>query len=148
MSIEFALQLSSSQCVLESVALYPGRTAGNLRHLFISHPERADGACGVDESQIVAQVASDLGWQFLDIRAVQLDPVDLRCRSTAAPFSRPQVQPCSHHLLRNSPYQYPSRPRFDCTGHDKIQFSPVVRSACGHDHPTRLRLFLISFKDQ
>ena len=36
------------------------------------------GACGVGKSQIVAQVASDLGWEFLDIRAVQLDPVDLR----------------------------------------------------------------------
>ena len=36
------------------------------------------GACGVGKSQIVAEVASDLGWQFLDIRAVQLDPVDLR----------------------------------------------------------------------
>lgn len=34
------------------------------------------GACGVGKSQIVAQVADDLGWQFLDIRAVQLDPVD------------------------------------------------------------------------
>ena len=36
------------------------------------------GACGVGKSQIVSQVADDLGWQFLDIRAVQLDPVDLR----------------------------------------------------------------------
>ena len=36
------------------------------------------GTCGVGKSQIVAQVASDLGWQFLDMRAVQLDPVDLR----------------------------------------------------------------------
>jgi hypothetical protein len=36
------------------------------------------GACGVGKSQIVAQVATDLNWQFLDIRAVQLDPVDLR----------------------------------------------------------------------
>ncbi len=36
------------------------------------------GACGVRKSQIVAQVASDLSWEFLDIRAVQLDPVDLR----------------------------------------------------------------------
>jgi MoxR-like ATPase len=35
------------------------------------------GACGVGKSQIVAQVAQDLNWQFLDIRAVQLDPVDL-----------------------------------------------------------------------
>lgn len=36
------------------------------------------GACGVGKSQIVAQVAADLDMQFLDIRAVQLDPVDLR----------------------------------------------------------------------
>jgi MoxR-like ATPase len=36
------------------------------------------GACGVGKSQIVAQVAADLKWRFLDIRAVQLDPVDLR----------------------------------------------------------------------
>src|SRR6201990_1258900 len=35
-------------------------------------------ACGVGKSQIVAQVATDLNWQFLDIRAIQLDPVDLR----------------------------------------------------------------------
>jgi MoxR-like ATPase len=27
------------------------------------------GACGVGKSQIVAQVASDLKWQFLDVRA-------------------------------------------------------------------------------
>lgn len=36
------------------------------------------GACGVGKSQIVAQVAQRLGWDFRDIRAVQLDPVDLR----------------------------------------------------------------------
>jgi hypothetical protein len=36
------------------------------------------GACGVGKSQIVAQVADALGYDFLDIRAVQLDPVDLR----------------------------------------------------------------------
>jgi len=36
------------------------------------------GACGVGKSQIVAQVARDLGVDFLDVRAVQLDPVDLR----------------------------------------------------------------------
>jgi MoxR-like ATPase len=33
------------------------------------------GACGVGKFQIVAQVASDLQWQCLDVRAVQLDPV-------------------------------------------------------------------------
>ena len=36
------------------------------------------GACGVGKSQIVAQVARDLDIDFLDVRAVQLDPVDLR----------------------------------------------------------------------
>jgi len=36
------------------------------------------GACGVGKSQIVAQVADDLDYEFLDVRAVQLDPVDLR----------------------------------------------------------------------
>ncbi len=36
------------------------------------------GPCGVGKSQIVGQVAGDLGYDFLDVRAVQLDPVDLR----------------------------------------------------------------------
>jgi hypothetical protein len=36
------------------------------------------GACGVGKSQIVAKVAVDLSYDFLDVRAVQLDPVDLR----------------------------------------------------------------------
>ena len=36
------------------------------------------GACGVGKSQIVAQVANDLDFDFIDVRAVQLDPVDLR----------------------------------------------------------------------
>jgi dynein-related subfamily AAA family protein len=36
------------------------------------------GACGVGKSQIVSHVADDLNLNFLDIRAVQLDPVDLR----------------------------------------------------------------------
>jgi len=36
------------------------------------------GPCGVGKSQIVGQVAADLNYNFLDVRAVQLDPVDLR----------------------------------------------------------------------
>ena len=36
------------------------------------------GACGVGKSQIVRQVADDLDYDFLDVRAVHLDPVDLR----------------------------------------------------------------------
>jgi hypothetical protein len=49
-------------------------------HALISErvPLHIWGACGVGKSQIVAKVASELQWQFLDIRAVQLDPVDLR----------------------------------------------------------------------
>jgi MoxR-like ATPase len=35
------------------------------------------GVCGVGKSQIVSQVANNLGYDFLDVRAVQLDPVDL-----------------------------------------------------------------------
>jgi MoxR-like ATPase len=50
-----------------------------LHALITEHvPLHIWGAYGVGKSQIVAQVASDLGWQFLDIRAVRLDPVDLR----------------------------------------------------------------------
>jgi MoxR-like ATPase len=49
-------------------------------HALISQrvPLHIWGACGVGKSQIVSQVAKDLNWQFLDVRAVQLDPVDLR----------------------------------------------------------------------
>ena len=49
-------------------------------HALISErvPLHVWGACGVGKSQIVAQVAADRNCDFLDIRAVQLDPVDLR----------------------------------------------------------------------
>jgi hypothetical protein len=49
-------------------------------HALISErvPLHIWGACGVGKSQIVAQVAADRKCEFLDIRAVQLDPVDLR----------------------------------------------------------------------
>ena len=49
-------------------------------HALISErvPLHIWGACGVGKSQIVAQAARDLGYDFLDVRAVQLDPVDLR----------------------------------------------------------------------
>ena len=49
-------------------------------HALISErvPLHIWGACGVGKSQIVSRVASDLGYDFLDVRAVQLDPVDLR----------------------------------------------------------------------
>ena len=49
-------------------------------HALISErvPLHIWGACGVGKSQIVGQVAADHKCEFLDIRAVQLDPVDLR----------------------------------------------------------------------
>jgi hypothetical protein len=49
-------------------------------HALISQrvPLHIWGACGVGKSQIVAQVATSLNYEFLDILAVQLDPVDLR----------------------------------------------------------------------
>lgn len=49
-------------------------------HALISQrvPLHIWGACGVGKSQIVTQVAADLSYPFLDVRAVQLDPVDLR----------------------------------------------------------------------
>jgi MoxR-like ATPase len=49
-------------------------------HALISQrvPLHIWGACGVGKSQIVAQLATSLNYEFLDIRAVQLDPVDLR----------------------------------------------------------------------
>jgi len=36
------------------------------------------GACGVGKSQLVQQVARQLNREFIDVRAVQLDPVDFR----------------------------------------------------------------------
>jgi hypothetical protein len=49
-------------------------------HALISQPVPLHiwGACGVGKSQIANQVARDRNVQFLDVRAVQLDPVYLR----------------------------------------------------------------------
>jgi MoxR-like ATPase len=49
-------------------------------HALISQrvPLHIWGACGVGKSQIVAQVAKSLSYRFIDIRAVQRGPVDLR----------------------------------------------------------------------
>ena len=51
------------------------------------------GACGVGKSQIVAQVARDLDYAFLDVRAVQLDPVDLRGLPRIADYQTEWVPP-------------------------------------------------------
>lgn len=56
-------------------------------------PIHVSGACGVGKSQIVGQVAGDLGLDFLDVRAVQLDPVDLR----GLPYVAPGRRPNGHH---------------------------------------------------
>ena len=54
-------------------------------HALISEraPVHIWGACGVGKSQIGAQVAADRKCEFLDIRAVQLDPVDPRGKGSA-----------------------------------------------------------------
>jgi MoxR-like ATPase len=61
-------------------------------HALISQrvPLHIWGACGVGKSQIVAQVATSLNYEFLDIRAVQLDPVDLRGLPRIAPNGCPR----------------------------------------------------------
>ena len=44
----------------------------------LQKPLLLEGPAGSGKSQIVGQVAADLEYNFLDVRAVQLDPVDLR----------------------------------------------------------------------
>jgi len=51
------------------------------------------GACGVGKSQIVSQVADELNYSFLDVRAVQLDPIDLRGLPRIAADSTEWVPP-------------------------------------------------------
>jgi hypothetical protein len=41
-------------------------------------PTHVWGPCGVGKSQIANQVADDLEYDFLDVRALQLDPIDFR----------------------------------------------------------------------
>ena len=41
-------------------------------------PVHVWGPCGVGKSQIAHQVADDLNYEFLDVRALQLDPIDFR----------------------------------------------------------------------
>jgi hypothetical protein len=57
----------------------PSEVASSLSILAqIQKPSFLWGAPGVGKSQIVAQVAASLGVRLIDIRAVLLDPVDLR----------------------------------------------------------------------
>jgi len=68
-------------------------------HALISErvPLHICGACGVGISQIVAQVAADHQCTFLDVRALQLDPVDLhglpRISADRAEWVRPKFLP-------------------------------------------------------
>src|SRR5216684_2547217 len=49
------------------------------------HPTCIWGSPGIGKSQIVAQVAGTLSLQLQDVRAVLLDPVDLRGLPTVTP---------------------------------------------------------------
>ena len=57
----------------------PSDIASSLQLLVqIQKPAFVWGPPGVGKSQIVAQVAASLGIRLIDIRAILLDPVDLR----------------------------------------------------------------------
>jgi MoxR-like ATPase len=77
-------------------------------HALISQrvPLHIWGACGVGKSQIVNQVARDRKVQFLDVRAVQLDPVDLRglprISSDQAEWVPPKFLPTSGRAFSSS----------------------------------------------
>lgn len=59
--------------------MQPSKVASALATLIpINQPVFIWGAPGVGKSQVVAQVAKGLGYELRDIRAVLLDPVDLR----------------------------------------------------------------------
>src|SRR3978361_48928 len=61
------------------IAMKPSDIASSLRLLTrIETPAFLWGPPGVGKSQVVAQVAEALGLRLIDIRAVLLDPVDLR----------------------------------------------------------------------
>jgi hypothetical protein len=76
---------------IEEVARRVNRTPKAIRNMLKRNPlslreircdlfsvESLANALRVRKSQIAAQVADDLDYEFLDVRAVQLDPVDLR----------------------------------------------------------------------
>jgi hypothetical protein len=59
--------------------MYPSKVASALATLLpIQQPAFIWGAPGVGKSQVVAQVAAEMKYELRDIRAVLLDPVDLR----------------------------------------------------------------------
>jgi hypothetical protein len=73
------LQDHSPTSILKGNPMKPSKLYEALHALIGERvPLHIWGACGVGKSQIVAQVANDLDYDFLDVRAVQLDPVDLR----------------------------------------------------------------------
>ena len=57
----------------------PSHIVSSLKTLLsIRRPVFLWGAPGVGKSEVVAEVARSLGYELRDIRAVLLDPVDLR----------------------------------------------------------------------
>ncbi len=59
--------------------MHPSKVASALATLIsIQQPTFLWGAPGVGKSQVVAQVAASLSYELRDVRAVLLDPVDLR----------------------------------------------------------------------
>src|ERR1700755_2639681 len=94
------------------------------------------GACGVGKSQIVAQVAADLKWQFLDVRAVQLDPVDLRWLPR---ISSDQAERAPPNVPADERQRHPLPGRADlCAADDAGRLLPTgARSQAGRVHIAR-----------
>ncbi len=72
----------------------PSQIFSALHTLLSAHqPVFLSGAPGVGKSQVVAKVAADRGMALRDIRAVLLDPVDLRGLPRLKTDARSGVRP-------------------------------------------------------
>jgi hypothetical protein len=96
--------------------------------------------CDVRKSLIVAQVAEDLDYRFLDVRAVQLDPVDLRglprIAADQTEWVPPKFLPTTGKgilfldELTSAPQMHESNMASICAWHNRLQ-SPSARPAQG-----------------
>ena len=70
---------ATPQTVAADYSLRPEALASTLNALVKARqPSMIWGPPGVGKSQIAQSVATELGWKYIDVRALLLDPVDLR----------------------------------------------------------------------
>jgi len=58
-----------------------GEIKEDLKDIFVHNPDFNPalwGAMGIGKSEMVAQIADELGWKFFDIRIAQFDPIELK----------------------------------------------------------------------